>query len=144
MLNEPGDGADTLACLLDQPWCDGNIGTYGPSYLGFVQWAVADENAGGPGLKAIAPAVTTTDYYTTPWYSEGGALLLHAIHSWTTLMAMADAQRAVAAGNGDQQALADLVGMSATPGPHLAALPVRERALLEKQWTWWADILAHP
>lgn len=38
MLNEPADGADTVAWLLEQPWCDGSIGTYGPSYLGFVQW----------------------------------------------------------------------------------------------------------
>ena len=70
MLNEPDDGADTIAWLLGQPWCDGNIGTYGPSYLGFVQWA----SAASGQLKAIAPAVTTTDYYTAPWYSDGGAM----------------------------------------------------------------------
>ena len=46
MLNEPDDGADTVAWLLEQPWCDGNIGTYGPSYLGFVQWASATASAG--------------------------------------------------------------------------------------------------
>ena len=141
MVNEPDDGADTVAWLLEQPWCDGNIGTYGASYLGFVQWAAASASG---GLKAIAPAVTTTDYYTTPWYSEGGALSLHAIHSWTTLMALADEQRALGAGSGDPQAMMDLVGMAADPDPHLATLPVRARPLLEKQWPWWADILAHP
>jgi putative CocE/NonD family hydrolase len=141
MLSEAGDGADTVAWLLEQPWCDGNIGTFGPSYLGFVQWASA--SAGSP-LKAIAPAVTTTDYYTTPWYSEGGALSLHAIHSWTTLMAVAEAQRALGAGSGDPQAMMDLVAMAADPDPHLAALPVRVRPLLEKQWPWWAEILSHP
>ena len=41
MVNEPSDGADTVAWLLEQPWCDGNIGTFGTSYLGFVQWASA-------------------------------------------------------------------------------------------------------
>lgn len=141
MFNEASDGADTLAWLLEQPWCDGNIGTYGASYLGFVQWASASASS---HLRAIAPAVTTTDYYSTPWYSEGGALSLHAIQSWTTLMALADAQRAVGAGSGDPQALMDLVGMAAEPDPHLAALPVRARPLLEKQWQWWAEILAHP
>jgi putative CocE/NonD family hydrolase len=64
MLNEPDDGADTVAWLLEQPWCDGNIGTYGPSYLGFVQWASATAS---DRVRAIAPCVTTTDYYTTPW-----------------------------------------------------------------------------
>ena len=64
MLNEGSDGADTVAWLLEQPWCDGNIGTFGASYLGFVQWAAA---SAGADLKAIAPAVTTTEYYSTPW-----------------------------------------------------------------------------
>jgi hypothetical protein len=141
MLNEAADGADTVAWLLDQPWCDGSIGTYGASYLGFVQWAAA--SAGAP-LKAIAPAVTTTDYYATPWYSEGGALSLHAIQTWTTGMAFAEERRALGAGGGDPQALAELVGMVADPAAHLDGLPVRVRPAIEKQWQWWAEILAHP
>jgi uncharacterized protein len=141
MVNEASDGADAVAWLAAQPWCDGNIGAFGASYLGFVQWATASVCR---DLKAIAPAVTTTDYYSTPWYSEGGALSLHAVQSWTTLMALAEAHRAVGAGVGDPQALMDLLGMAAEPEPHLAALPVRVRPLLEKQWPWWAEILAHP
>jgi uncharacterized protein len=141
MLNEASDGADTVAWLLEQPWCDGNIGTFGASYLGFVQWASC--SAGSP-LKAIAPAVTTTDYYSTPWYSEGGALSLHSIQTWATTMAIADVLRAVGAGSTDPQALMGLMGMAADPESHLAALPVRVRPLLEKQWQWWGEILAHP
>jgi hypothetical protein len=140
MVNEPGDGADTVAWLLRQPWCDGNIGAFGPSYLGFVQWASATAS---DGLKAIAPAITTTDYYRAPWYGEGGALSLHAVQGWTTGMATVDAQRAAAAGSGDRQTLADLTRMLADPDPHLGALPVRVRPLLEKQWSWWADIVGH-
>src|ERR1700728_1135982 len=85
MLNEPSDGAATVPWLLRQPWCDGNIGSYGPSYLGFVQWASV---SGGAPVKAIAPAVTTTDYYTTPWFSEGGAASWHTLQSWSTQMEM--------------------------------------------------------
>ena len=84
-----------MAWLLEQPWCDGNVGTFGASYLGIVQWASA---LASDHLKAIAPAVTTTDHYSTPFYSEGGALSLHTVQTWTTLMAVADAQRAVARG----------------------------------------------
>ena len=141
MLNEASDGADTVAWLLEQPWCDGQVGTFGASYLGFVQWASA--SAGSP-LAAIAPAVTTTDYYATPWYSEGGALSLHAIQTWTTTMALAQGQRAMAAGAGDPHALTELARMAADPAAHLAELPVRVRPALEKQWPWWAEILAHP
>src|ERR1051326_4005097 len=140
MLNEPQDGADTVAWVLEQPWCDGAIGTYGPSYLGFVQWASL---TGGAQLKAIAPAVTTTDYYTTPWYSEGGALSWHTVQSWSTGMALAETQRAVAAGTGDPQLLGDLAAVVGNLQPHLEALPLRDQ-LLEKVWPWWGDLLGHP
>jgi hypothetical protein len=136
MLNEPADGADTVAWLLEQPWCDGNIGTYGPSYLGFVQWASL---TGGARLKAIAPCVTTTDYYTTPWYSEGGAMSWHTIQSWSTTMALVEAIR-----RGDGELTFGLGAMVAEPEPHLAALPPRHQPLLEKMWPWWSDIQEHP
>lgn len=140
MLNEPDDGADTIAWLLGQPWCDGNIGTYGPSYLGFVQWA----SAASGQLKAIAPAVTTTDYYTAPWYSDGGAMSWHTVQSWTTQMAMVETLRQVGRGTGDPELLAGLAGMMAEPQPHLAALPPSHQPLIEKVWPWWSELLSHP
>jgi hypothetical protein len=141
MLNEPDDGADTVAWLLEQPWCDGNVGTYGPSYLGFVQWASATAS---DRVRAIAPAVTTTDYYTTPWYSDGGAMSWHTVQSWSTQMALAEALRQLGRGAGDPQLLADLTAMMADPQPHLEALPPGRQPLLEKVWPWWAELLAHP
>lgn len=39
--DDPRDGADTVAWLREQPWCQGIVGAYGPSYLGMVQWATA-------------------------------------------------------------------------------------------------------
>src|ERR1700722_13814913 len=56
MLNEPNDGADTVAWLVRQPWCDGNIGSYGPSYLGIEQRGSV---SAGEAVKAIAAAATT-------------------------------------------------------------------------------------
>jgi putative CocE/NonD family hydrolase len=137
LVNDPSDGADTVAWLLEQPWCDGNIGTYGGSYAGVVQWAAASAS---DHLKAIAPSVTGAP----PWYSDGGALSLHMTQTWTILMALSDVRRAMGAGSGDPQALTGLLGMAADPDPQLAALPVRARPLLENQWPWWAEILAHP
>ena len=141
MLNEPNDGADTIAWLLEQPWCDGSIGTYGPSYLGFVQWASV---TGSGQVKAIAPAVTTTDYYTAPWYSDGGALSWHTVQSWTAQMAMVETLRQVSRGTGDPELLAGLAGMVGEPQPHLAALPLSHQPLIEKVWPWWAELLSHP
>lgn len=50
-LNEGEDGIDTLAWLLEQPWCDGRIGTLGLSYGAHVQSALACLNP--PGLGAM-------------------------------------------------------------------------------------------
>ena len=141
MLTEADDGADTVAWVLDQPWCDGTIGTYGPSYLGFVQWASATAS---DRVRAIAPCVTTTDYYSTPWYSDGGALSWHSIQSWSTQMALAEALRQLGRGTGDPQLLADLGAMLADPQPHLEALPPSHQPVLEKVWPWWSELLSHP
>ena len=99
----------------------------GPPHLGFVQWASV--SAGAP-VKAIAPAVTTTDYYTTPWFSEGGAASWHTLQSWPTQMAMVETLRQLSRGSGDPQLLGELIAMMADPQPHLAAMP---RA---GQWRW--------
>src|ERR1700738_3480387 len=66
--NEGRDGYDTVEWAARQPWCDGNIGTFGLSYPGAVQWLAAVENP--PHLKAMAPAMT----FSTPrnfFYSGG-------------------------------------------------------------------------
>lgn len=50
-LSEAEDGADTLAWLLAQPWCDGRVGTLGLSYGAHVQNALACLDP--PGLAAM-------------------------------------------------------------------------------------------
>ena len=39
--NEEADGADTLDWIAGQPFCDGNIGAYGLSYMGGTTWLCA-------------------------------------------------------------------------------------------------------
>jgi predicted acyl esterase len=58
MRNEISDGHDTAAWLRQQSWFDGRLATYGPSYLGFVQWALAMDPAAGVGgrHRARGPA----------------------------------------------------------------------------------------
>lgn len=50
-LNEGADGADTIAWLVAQPWCDGRVGTLGLSYGAHVQSALAALDP--PGLAAM-------------------------------------------------------------------------------------------
>lgn len=53
---ERDDGLDTLDWLLEQPWPGDAIVLFGASYLGYVQWAVADRLP--PQVKAMVPLVT--------------------------------------------------------------------------------------
>src|SRR5215467_2440583 len=55
-------------CAAEQPWSNGNVGTFGLSYPGAVQWLAAVEAP--PHLKAMVPAMT----FSTPqnfFYSGG-------------------------------------------------------------------------
>ena len=36
--HEPDDGADTIAWIAEQSWCDGNVGMFGTSYMAQAQW----------------------------------------------------------------------------------------------------------
>ena len=56
MRNEREDGLATLDWLVQQPWFGDSIVLVGPSYLGYVQWAVADRLP--PEVKALIPQVT--------------------------------------------------------------------------------------
>lgn len=53
--NEGKDGYDTIEWAARQPWSNGNVGTFGLSYPGAVQWLAAAENP--PHLKAMVPAM---------------------------------------------------------------------------------------
>jgi len=51
--DDPNDGFDTAKWIAAQPWSDGNIGTYGVSYSGATQHALAIANA--PNVKTMIP-----------------------------------------------------------------------------------------
>ncbi|GAA3822350.1 CocE/NonD family hydrolase [Streptomyces phyllanthi] len=57
---EREDGLDTLDWLVAQPWCGDAVVLYGGSYLGFVQWAVAD--AVPPQVKAMISGVSESAF----------------------------------------------------------------------------------
>jgi len=50
-LDEAADGYDTCAWIVQQPWCNGRIGTMGLSYAAHTQAALASLNP--PGLAAM-------------------------------------------------------------------------------------------
>lgn len=56
------DGYDTVECVAAEPWCDGNVGMVGGSYLAAVQWEAAMENP--PHLKALSPSMSVSGLIT--------------------------------------------------------------------------------
>ncbi len=54
--NEAADGYDTVEWIIQQPWSNGRVGTWGDSYYGFTQWALA--STGHPAHRAMVPRVT--------------------------------------------------------------------------------------
>src|SRR5260221_2983897 len=67
--NEGRDGYDTIEWAATQSWSNGDVGTFGLSYPGAVQWLAAIESP--PHLKAMVPAMT----FSTPqnFFYSGGA-----------------------------------------------------------------------
>ncbi|MBI3978510.1 MAG: CocE/NonD family hydrolase [Chloroflexi bacterium] len=58
---EAPDGYDTQQWIGRQPWCDGNIGTFGLSYVGFTQVQTAPLRS--PYLKCLVPQGNQEDNY---------------------------------------------------------------------------------
>ena len=50
--DEAADGYDTIEWMARQPWANGTVGTFGPSYNGATQWLAGRE----PGLTSRASA----------------------------------------------------------------------------------------
>ncbi len=93
-----------LDWISKQQWCNGTIGMYGGSYLGFSQWAAA--KSGHPALKTIMPQAAVgigIDFpahngvfsvYSLQWLTNimsgkmydpknyGGKSMFHAIKQW--------------------------------------------------------------
>jgi putative CocE/NonD family hydrolase len=80
---EREDGLATLAWMREQPWYPGSFGTTGPSYLGIVQWAIADQT--GADHKAMAVQVSSSHGHAFVY--SGGSISLATILGWVDLLA---------------------------------------------------------
>ncbi|MGP3919464.1 CocE/NonD family hydrolase [Nonomuraea sp. 10N515B] len=79
--DEHDDGVATVAWLREQPWYGGSFAMFGPSYLGYTQWAIAPY--AGPDLKAMSLQITASQFRDAAYV--GGAFALESALSWTTL-----------------------------------------------------------
>ncbi len=79
---EAADGHATIAWLRRQEWFNGSLGTIGPSYLGFTQWALAADPP--PELGAMVVQVSPDDGHRLLY--PGGAFALEGTLTGTAAM----------------------------------------------------------
>ena len=72
-IHEAEDGYDTQQWIGTRPWCDGNIGAFGISYVGFTQTLPSPLRS--PYTKALVPIASQQDNYGHIYVD--GALHLH-------------------------------------------------------------------
>jgi putative CocE/NonD family hydrolase len=135
MRHEIADGQDTVAWLREQGWFDGRLATYGPSYLGFVQWALAMDPP--PELVAAIVHVGPHDWSRTGF--RHGVFDLYNYLCWSDLIA-------------HQETVGALRGVARTftaerrLRPALDRLPIDAgfRDLIGREPTWSERWPAHP
>ncbi|MGH2910649.1 MAG: CocE/NonD family hydrolase, partial [Solirubrobacteraceae bacterium] len=103
-FDERADGAATLRWLRVQPWHAGRVATFGPSYLGFVQWALAADEP--EDLAALAIQVSASEFHSQTY--AGGSVSLETIASWMAIVAVQERRLAPLAVN---RALRSLGGL---------------------------------
>lgn len=141
-FQEGPDGADTLAWVASQPWCDGRVGTMGASYYGATQWLAAMESP--PALKAMAPFITTDQYYDR-WTYQGGAFQLGFMLQWASVtFALGDTVRRLGQGRADLADLSAAIQAGDAVSDHYAHLPLRDMPHLKVLAPYYQDWLAHP
>jgi hypothetical protein len=135
MRNEIADGRDTVAWLREQDWFTGRLGTFGASYLGFVQWALAMDPP--PELAAAVVQVGPHDFSRSAY--RHGVFDLYNFLTWADLIAHQE----------DGGLLQGAVRNARAPRrlrPALATVPVRTgaRNMLGTGSPWFESWLEHP
>jgi len=76
---ENKDGYDTVLWVLDQPWCNGKIGTVGGSARGITQNMLA--GSAPPGLMCQYIGVAASDLYSQAMFHDG-AFRKRLVEGW--------------------------------------------------------------
>ncbi len=135
MRHEITDGQDTVAWLREQPWFEGRLATFGASYLGFVQWALAMDPP--PELVAAVVHVGPHDFSRTAF--RNGVFDLYNYVAWSDLVLNQE-------NAGMARTMARTVTADRRLRPVLSRLPVATgfRELLGREPTWAERWLEHP
>ncbi|NQV20963.1 MAG: CocE/NonD family hydrolase [Rhodospirillales bacterium] len=141
-FDEAQDGADAIAWAAAQPWSSGAVGTMGASYYGATQWLAATEAP--PALKAMAPFITTDQYYDK-WTYQGGAFQLGFILQWATAtFGVGDVARRLRRGETDVAELGRTILAADAVAERYWHMPLTDLPEFSDIAPYVADWIAHP
>ena len=84
-IDDERDGIETVRWVRKQPWFTGHLATYGESYMGYTQWAIADGMAKDPDApEAYILQITMPDFGAITW--DNGTLALRNALGWSRMM----------------------------------------------------------
>jgi hypothetical protein len=138
LAQEPKDGYDTVEWVARQPWSNGKVGTYGTSYMSWVQSALATQRP--PHLSCMFPNMGGWNAYTSS-VRQGGAFELRFM-AWAFWHAALNPQKELKASPWVDEALnrCDLQEW-------LTRMPIRQGEtplkLVPSYERWLFDIFAH-
>lgn len=118
---EGDDGEDTLEWIASLPWSNGTAGTFGPSYLAEVQYALAARRPSQ--LRAIAPAMHS---FTRSWIRQVCVMLEPINVTYGAGMALDLIMRRLPTGEASLEDLAVAVAVMEDPAGACEHLPVSE------------------
>ena len=122
LRSDDTDGYDTIEWVADQPWCDGQVGSFGFSIPGVNQLLAASEQP--PHLVTAAPGFYPGGMYEG-FTHVGGAFGLASVMDWAILLAGHAAQR-----KGDESVLPEIGAAAAACGNWPAAVSLRNLPLI--------------
>ncbi|WP_147944338.1 CocE/NonD family hydrolase [Microbispora hainanensis] len=134
LTGEAADGHDTVTWTARQPWCDGQVGMFGDSYLGIAQLLAASERP--DGLRAIAPSVCPAGLHDVV-YAGGVPRLGVILPVLAAVMAPLHLARRA-------RLHASEASLAARLGELLRRLPVEDQPEITALFPFYADWLAHP
>lgn len=141
-FTEAEDGADAIAWAAAQPWSSGAVGAMGASYYGATQWLAATQAP--PALKAMAPFITTDQYYDK-WTYQGGAFQLGFILQWATgTFGLGEVARRLGRGEADVADLGRAIQGADAVTERYWHLPLCDLPEFDDIAPYVADWIAHP
>src|ERR1700726_4213238 len=141
-LDEARDGHDTIEFIARQAWANGNVGTFGASYMGATQWLAATQRP--PSLKAMVPSITASDYHDG-WVYQGGAFELFFGVSWLMItLGLSRLMRERAGNPKAAEELSAVMGSIDVMRERMEFAPLSEFPLFRTGAPYFFDWLAHP